>query len=123
MKLIVLTITFLLPGAITAETTWKVALPFGDLTPFVRRARTVVKRLSRLLLNQSHVRAVNQYSWVLLRAIFGDKWRSGHGKDPIEAFRKRPPTFAGRIKTRKDAQIVMERAKVEWFKMLHKPEK
>jgi hypothetical protein len=74
-------------------------------------------------LKRRNVRGVNQYGWVLLRAIFGDKWKPGKGKDQIEAFRSRPRPFTGKIKTRKDAQIAIERAKLGWFKMLQKPEK
>ena len=66
---------------------------------------------------------MNQYGWVLLRAIFGDKWKPGKGKDQIAAFRAIPGPFARKIKTRKDAQIVMERAKLGWFKMLQRAEK
>jgi len=43
---------------------------------------------------------------------------AGKGKDQIAS---RP--FTVKIKTRKDAQVVMDRAKVEWFKMLQEPEK
>jgi hypothetical protein len=57
------------------------------------------------------------------KAIFGDKWKPGKGKDQIAAFRAIPRPFAGKIKTRKDAQIAIERAKVGRFKMLQKPEK
>ena len=65
----------------------------------------------------------NEYGWVLLRAIFGYKWKPGKGKDPIEAFRAIARPFTGKIKARKDAKIVSERAKVEWFRILQKPEK
>ena len=74
-------------------------------------------------LKRRNVRGLNQYGWVLLRAIFGDKWKPGKGKDQIEAFRSIPRPFTGKIKTRKDAQIVMERAKLGRFRMLQKPEK
>ena len=70
-----------------------------------------------------NVPEVNRYGWVLLRAIFGDKWKPGKGKHPIETFRAIPRPFAGKMKTRKDARIAMERAKVGWFKTLQKPEK
>jgi len=43
---------------------------------------------------------------------------AGKGKDQIAS---RP--FTGKIKTRKDPQVVMERAKVGWFKMLQEPKK
>ena len=74
-------------------------------------------------LKRRNVREVNRYGWVLLRAIFGNKWKPGKGKDQVGAFRAIPRPFTGKIKTRKDAQIVMERAKLGWFKMLQKPEK
>src|SRR5262249_14693178 len=74
-------------------------------------------------LKRRNVTEVNQYGWVLLRAIFGSKWKPGKGKDQIAAFRSIRRPFAGKIKTRKDAQIVIERAKVGWFRMLQKPEK
>jgi len=74
-------------------------------------------------LKRRKVREVNEYGWVLLRAIFGDKWKPGKGKDQVGAFRSIPCPFTGKIRTRKDAQIVMERAKLGWFKMLQKPEK
>jgi hypothetical protein len=54
--------------------------------------------------------------------IFGDKWKPGKGKDQIAGFRAIPRLFTGKIKTRKDGQIAMERAKLGWFKMPHKPE-
>src|SRR5262249_37827028 len=74
-------------------------------------------------LQRRNIRGVNQYGWVLLRAIFGDKWKPGKGKDPIEAFRSIPRPLTGKIKTRKDAQIAMERAKLGRFRMLQEPEK
>src|SRR5262249_47504103 len=74
-------------------------------------------------LKRRKVQEVNQYGWVLLRAIFGDKWKPGKGKDQREAFRAIPRPFTGKIKTRKDAQIAIERAKLGWFRMLQKPEK
>lgn len=74
-------------------------------------------------LKRRNVREVNQYGWVLLRAIFGNKWKPGEGKDQIAAFRAIPRPFTGKIKTRKDAQIAMERAKLGRFRMLQKPEK
>ena len=63
------------------------------------------------------VRAVNQYGWVLLRAIFGDEWKAGKGKDPVGTFRAKARPFTGKIKTRKDAQIVMQRANLGLHKM------
>ena len=74
-------------------------------------------------LKRRKIREVNQYGWVLLKAIFGDKWKPGRGKDQIAAFRAIPRPFTGKIKTRKDAQIAMERAKLERFRMLQNPEK
>jgi hypothetical protein len=50
-------------------------------------------------LKRRKVRQVNEYGWVLLRAIFGDKWKPGNGKDPIEAFRATAQPFTGKIKT------------------------
>jgi hypothetical protein len=38
-------------------------------------------------LTRRKVREVNKYGWVLLRVIFGAKWKAGNGKDQIEAFR------------------------------------
>ncbi len=73
-------------------------------------------------LKRRNVRAVNQYGWLFLRAIFGDKWKPGKGKDQVGAFRSVPRPFTGKIKARKDVQIVMERAKLVWFRMLQKPE-
>jgi hypothetical protein len=72
-------------------------------------------------LKRRNVREVNKYGWVFLRAIFGDKWKPGKGKDQVAAFRAIPQPFTGKIKTRKDAQIVMERAKLGWFRMRQKP--
>jgi hypothetical protein len=74
-------------------------------------------------LKRRNVPEVNQYGWVLLRAIFGDKWKPGKGKDQIAAFRAIPSPFTGKIKTRKDVQIAMERAKLGRFRMLQEPEK
>jgi len=74
-------------------------------------------------LKRRKVREVNRYGWILLRAIFGDKWKPGKGKDQVGAFRSIPRPFTGKIKTRKDAQIVLEKAKMGWFTMLPKPEK
>jgi len=69
-------------------------------------------------LKRRNARGVNQYGWVLLRAIFGDEWKAGKGKDQIEAFRSIPRPFTGKIKTRKDAQIAIESAKLGRFRML-----
>jgi hypothetical protein len=74
-------------------------------------------------LKRKNVREVNRYGWVLLRAIFGDRWKAGKGKDQVGTFRRMKRPFGGRIKTRQDAQIVMEGAKLEWFKMLQETEK
>jgi hypothetical protein len=82
----------------------------------------VCKNTIVAFLKRRNVREVNQYGWILLRAIFGDEWKPGWGKDPIEAFRSIRNPFAGKIKTRKDVKVVMERAKVGWFRM-RKPEK
>jgi hypothetical protein len=76
-----------------------------------------------VFLKRRNVRGVHQYGWVLLRAIFGDKWKPGKGKDQIAAFQAIRRPFTGKIKTRKDAQIAMERAKLGWFRMLQNPEK
>ena len=61
-----------------------------------------------VFLKRGNVRGVNQYGWVLLRAIFGNKWKPGKRKDQIAAFRA-VPRFTGKIKTRKDAQMAMTR--------------
>jgi hypothetical protein len=45
------------------------------------------KRAIVAFLKRRNVPEVNQYGWVLLRAIFRGKWKPGKGKDPIEAFR------------------------------------
>ena len=81
------------------------------------------KQVIVAFLKRRNVPEVNRYGWVFLRAIFEDKWKPGKGKDQIEAFRSIPRPFAGKIKTGKDAQLVMERAKLGWFEMLQKPEK
>jgi hypothetical protein len=63
------------------------------------------------------VRSVNQYGWIFLRAVFGKHWTAGSGRDQIEAFRAIPKPFRGRIKDRKDVEIVMGRAKLAVLKM------
>ncbi len=68
-------------------------------------------------LKRRKVREVNEYGWVMLYAVFGKKWRAGTGKDQIEAFRDIPASFTGRIRNKKDAMTVMEKAKVELFRM------
>ena len=60
-----------------------------------------------VFLKRRNVREVNRHGWVLLRAIFGNKWGPGKGKDQISAFRAIPRPFAGPIRTRKDAQIAI----------------
>ena len=64
-------------------------------------------------LKRRKVREVNQYGWSLLRAVFGEKWRGGYGRDQPGTFRKIPPPFAGKVRTREDFETVMERAKLE----------
>ena len=73
-------------------------------------------------LKRRKVRQVNEYGWILLRAVFGHKWKPGKGKDQVGTFRAIPQPFTGKIKTRKDAQVVMDRAKLGWSKMLQKTE-
>jgi hypothetical protein len=53
-----------------------------------------------------------------LRAVFGDKWKPAKRKAPVGTLRAIRGPFTGKIKTRKDAEIVMEGATVGWFKML-----
>ena len=48
-------------------------------------------------LKRRNVPEVNQYGWVLLRAIFGDKWKPGKRKDQIEVFRHIAQPFTGKI--------------------------
>src|SRR5262249_32304324 len=98
--------------------------PFlADLTGVAAEVEKAARRLSRSLmepishrpfegeiadckeaivafLKRRKVRGLNQYGWVLLRAIFGDKWKAGKGKDQIEAFRSIPRPFTGQIGNR-----------------------
>jgi hypothetical protein len=68
-------------------------------------------------LRRRGVHDLNQYGWILLKAVFGNGWSAGDGKDQIEAFRQIPRPFTGKILTRADAERVMEKAKVELFRM------
>lgn len=71
----------------------------------------------KAFLKRRNVREVNEYGWLLLRAVFQEKWQAGTGKNQIAAFRKIPPTLAGRIKTREDALAVMKKAQVDVTRM------
>jgi hypothetical protein len=68
-------------------------------------------------LRRHDVRDLNQYGWILLKAVFGDRWSAGDGKDQIEAFRQIPQPSPGGIKSRADAERAMEKAKVDVFRM------
>jgi hypothetical protein len=68
-------------------------------------------------LKRRDIREVNQYGWILLKAVFGELWTAGNGRDQIEAFRQIPSPFRGKILTRTDAEKVIEKAKVDLFRM------
>lgn len=60
---------------------------------------------------------MNQYGWILLKAVFGQLWIAGDGRDQIEAFRQIPRPFRGKIQTRADAERVIEKAKLHVIRM------
>lgn len=68
-------------------------------------------------LNRWGVREVNQYGWILLKSIFGEQWNAGDGRDQIEAFRQIPRPSRGKITTRAEAERLIEKAKVDPFRM------
>jgi hypothetical protein len=68
-------------------------------------------------LRRRGVRGLNQFGWILLRAVFGDLWTASDGQHPIEAFRQIPRPFTGKIRTRADAERAIEKAKVDVFRM------
>ena len=68
-------------------------------------------------LKRRDIREVNQYGWILLKAVFGELWTAGNGRDQIEAFRQIPSPFRGKILTRTDAEKAIEKAKVDLFRM------
>jgi hypothetical protein len=53
----------------------------------------------------------------LLKAVLGKLWTAGDGSDQIGAFRQIPRPFRGKIRTRADAEKVIEKAKVDVFRM------
>ena len=63
------------------------------------------------------VRGLNQFGWILLRAVIGDLWKAGDSIGPIEAFRRIPRPFTGKIRTRADAERAIEHARVDLFRM------
>lgn len=71
----------------------------------------------RAFLKRRAVRKVNECGWLLLRAVFLKEWAAGTGKDQIEAFRKIPAPFTGKIKTRKSALRAANSAKVDVARM------
>jgi hypothetical protein len=93
------------------------------LKPVPNKSREVEIAMSKqsivAFFKARQVRNTNQYGWLLLQAVFGDNWRAGHGKDQIQAFRKIPkPPYVRRVRSREDFDIVMERGKLGWFRML-----
>ena len=79
------------------------------------------KEAIRLFLTRRGVRKVNEYGWVLLSAVFGSKWQASRGKDQIGAYRAIPKPFAGPVKTRPDAKIVMDQVRIDFLNMLVQP--
>ena len=45
-----------------------------------------------------------------MKAVFGQLWTTGDGRDQIEAFRQIPRPFRDQIQTRADAEKVIEKA-------------
>ena len=76
----------------------------ADIESFLRRRR---------------VREINQYGWILLKAVFGNLWSAGSGKDQTEAYRQIPSPSKGKILTRADAENAIEKAKVDVLRMEH----
>jgi hypothetical protein len=68
-------------------------------------------------LRRRGVRDINQNGWVLLKAVFGDRWAGACGRDQIQAFRKIPAPRRGKIRSRTDAERAVEKAKIEVIKM------
>jgi len=75
------------------------------------------KESIKSFLSRRGVCDVNQYGWILLKAIWGQLWTAGDGWDQIEAFRQIPRPFGGKIRTRADAERVIEKAKVDLIRM------
>ena len=71
----------------------------------------------KAFLRRNNVRKVNNYGWILLKAVFGKRWRAGGGKDQIEAFRQIPRPHMGKIRNRVDAERAIEKAKIDILKM------
>ena len=63
------------------------------------------------------VREVNEYGWILLKGIFREQWSAGNGRDQIEAFRQIPRPYRGQTRTPADVERIIEKAKVDLFKM------
>jgi hypothetical protein len=70
-----------------------------------------------LFLRRHGVRDVNRNGWILLKAVFGDRWAASCGRDQIQAFRKISDPPRGIIRTRADAERAAEKAKIELMKM------
>lgn len=68
-------------------------------------------------LKRRGVREVNEYGWILLKGIFREQWSAGNGRDQIEAFRQIPRPYRGQTRTRADVERIIEKAKVDLFKM------
>jgi hypothetical protein len=68
-------------------------------------------------LKSRDIREVNQYGWILLKAVFGELWTAGDGRDQIEAFRQIPRPFRGKVLNRADAEKVIENGKVDLFRI------
>ena len=63
------------------------------------------------------VREVNEYGWILLKGVFWEQWSAGDGRDQVEAFRQIPRPYRGQIRTRADVERIIEKAKVDLFRM------
>jgi hypothetical protein len=68
-------------------------------------------------LRRRGVRGLNQFGWVLLRAVFGELWTASDGQHAIEAFRRIPRPSTGKIRTRADAERAIEKAKLHVLRM------
>ena len=70
--------------------------PFKPNSPTAKKASSVSK--------SSGLRDVNQFGWILLKAVFGQLWTAGDGRDQIEAFRQIPRPFRGKMQNCADAE-------------------
>ena len=104
----------------TVKNAWLLCTRFIEAAP-KRPLETEIaecKKAIELFLRRRGVRKVNEYGWVLLRAVFGRAWKAGDGENQIEAYRAIPAPFTGRlIGNPKELEKAIEQAKLDFFLM------